>query len=523
MGLRARVALMLAAAMLSMLGIALVARHTLTLPELLETEAVADRLNVRRLELGFYLMRKRAEEWIYDYAVWDDTFDFVLDRNPDYVASNLLLKTLVAPRFNGIWVFDNANRSIARIEADLATETLRETPRLGLADAAALLPVAVPGDRDKPVIVSGIARTAAGPLLYAAGSIKKANERGDSPGRMLVYRFLDEALFEQLRTNLQVSFTADALGAGTQLEPGESPDVAHRDSHDRIYWTLLAQDGMPIYRFALQLPRSTVDRSFMSTTLWIISALVALIFAIIMLLLDRQVLRPVGNIVTHLQRIRREGDYGLRLDAPGNDEIATLGRECDTLIAFVQEQQERLAAQARELRDLSNHDALTGLANRRLFDVVLQDYWHLATRHGTPLTLLLCDVDYFKNYNDRLGHQAGDEVLTRFGAILRSALVRQSDLCCRYGGEEFALLLPNTGAEGGKEVAARIHAALRDAGIPHPDSRAGQCVTVSVGVATFDPAADRELAQQQLIANADRALYACKASGRNGTMSFGAI
>lgn len=518
MGLRARVTLILAVAMLAMLGVALGARHYMSLPQQIETEAVADRLNVRRLELGIFLMRKRAEEWIYDYAVWDDAFEFALGRNPDFVGSNLLLKTLIGPHYNGIWIFDNANRPVARIEADLETMSVLDTPRLGLADAAALLPLAVPGDKDPPIIVSGVARTTVGPVLYAAGSIKRADERGDSPGRMLVYRFVDETMFAQLRSNLQLSFTTEAPGAGAFGE-----DTAYRDDRDRIYWALRAQDGSPVYRVTLQLPPSTVDRRFMSTSLRIISALIAIVFAIIMLLLDRQMLRPIGNIARHLQRIRSERDYGLRLDARGSDEIAALGRECDELIAFVQTQQEQLAAQARELRDLSNHDALTGLANRRLFDVVLQDYWHLAGRHGTPLTLLLADIDYFKNYNDRLGHPAGDAVLTRFGSILRSAMVRQSDLCCRYGGEEFALLLPSTDAEGGAEVASRIHAALLEARIPHPDSRTGSCVTVSVGIATFDPAREPQLLPGQLIANADKALYACKAGGRNGTMTFGAI
>ena len=521
MGLRAQVPLILGIATLSMLGIALVSRQAVLLPQLLETEAVADRINARRLELGFELLRQRAEEWIYDYAVWDDTFEFLNGRNPDYVASNLMLKTLLAPRFSGIVLFDNANRAVARIEADLASGRLRDAPRLGLTEAAALLPATVPVDSEPPVIVSGVALTAAGPLLYAAGSVKQASERGDSPGRMLIYRFIDEQLFEQLRANLQVSFTAQPLDA--QQAAAETLDTAHRDASDRIYWTLRAGDGAPVYRFALQLPPTTIDRDPVPASIRVIGALVVLIFVIIMLMLDRQVLRPIADIARHLQRIRDDRDYSLRLQARGGDEIAALGRECDALIAFVQEQQEQLAAQAKELRDLSNHDALTGLANRRLFDVVLLDYWHLARRHGTPLTLLLCDLDSFKNYNDRLGHPAGDAVLTRFGSILRAALIRQSDLSCRYGGEEFALLLPNTDAAGGEEVAARIHAALREARLPHPDSRVGPLVSVSIGVASYDPLAEPELLAESLLANADKALYAAKGRGRNCTTTFGAI
>jgi len=520
MGLRARVSLILATATLVLLGLALGTRYVISLPQLIETESVADRLNVRRLELGVDMVRARIEEWIYDYAIWDDCYIFMHERNEDFVASNLLLKTLASPGLSGVWITDNNNRIVTRIEADLEKHELLATPRLDAADALSLLPTTVPEDGDPPVILTGIARTSAGALIYAAASIKKSNERGDSPGRMLVYRFIDERLFEQLRANLQIDFSAELLAGQSALQ---ASDTARRDRDDRIFWVLRAGDGAALYRLGLQLAPSSIDTSPIPLGLGAVGALIVAIFAVIMLLLDRQVLRPVAGIAWHLQRIRSEHDYSLRLHSQGSDEIAALGRECDNLIEFVQEQQTQLAAQAQELRDLSNHDALTGLANRRLFDVLLHEYRNLALRHDTPLTLLLCDLDSFKNYNDRLGHPAGDAILTRFGAILRAAIIRQADVSCRYGGEEFALLLPNTSAAGGVEVAARIHATLKEANLPHPDSLAGPLLTVSIGVACFEPRLNPSLDAAELLARADKALYEAKAGGRNRTQTYDAI
>ncbi len=165
-----------------------------------------------------------------------------------------------------------------------------------------------------------------------------------------------------------------------------------------------------------------------------------------------------------------------------------------------------------KLEVFSNQDALTGLANRRRFDDTLQRELRRARRDGEALALLLIDADHFKAYNDAWGHPAGDGCLRAIADAITAGARHPADLAARYGGEEMALILPNTDLDGAVAVAERIRQAVEELRIPHPTSATG-VVTVSVGVAMV--AGGSEQAAAALIERADRALYAAKAGGRN--------
>lgn len=165
------------------------------------------------------------------------------------------------------------------------------------------------------------------------------------------------------------------------------------------------------------------------------------------------------------------------------------------------------------LRRLSFADGLTGVANRRRFDEVLKQEWGRARRNNSPLSLILLDIDYFKKYNDSLGHQAGDSCLKQVAAVLKENLKRPSDLAARYGGEEFAIVLPNTELQGATHVAEIIRSKIEDLRIYHPGSEIDKRVTVSLGVSCLYP--DASNSPEILLAKADKALYQAKQAGRN--------
>lgn len=169
----------------------------------------------------------------------------------------------------------------------------------------------------------------------------------------------------------------------------------------------------------------------------------------------------------------------------------------------------------RELVRLSQVDGLTGVANRRNFDETLEREWRRAARIAQPVSVLIVDVDRFKQFNDGYGHQAGDEALRDVAGLLQSALRRPSDLVARYGGEEFAIVLPATDAVGAAGVANNILAALREARIDHAFSDIAPHVTVSIGSASAVPARGDTGGFEGLVRLADEALYAAKRSGRN--------
>ena len=195
-----------------------------------------------------------------------------------------------------------------------------------------------------------------------------------------------------------------------------------------------------------------------------------------------------------------------------------------TLKLFRQDQEKadllvRLEAARQDLEVINRHletlaamDALTGVANRRAFDLTSAQEWLRAAREARPMSLLLLDIDHFKAYNDFYGHQAGDACLKMVAATAASVLRPPGDLLARYGGEEFAVVLPGSDLDGAMQVAGEILAAIADRALPH-DASAFGLVTVSIGAACLVPSADSSA--ESLTARADAALYAAKRGGRN--------
>lgn len=192
------------------------------------------------------------------------------------------------------------------------------------------------------------------------------------------------------------------------------------------------------------------------------------------------------------------------------------GRYCLIQVAdvsFAVHRERLLRDQALELRSQTFSDGLTGIANRRHFDVALEKEVRRAKRAGTPLSLLMIDIDSFKAYNDSYGHQQGDDTLIRVAGALSAMLQRPLDLIARYGGEEFGVIVPEIDAAQGARLAEAMRQAIYELNIPHQSAAGHDRVTVSIGLATHS--GERPLDQTDLLGAADRALYSAKHAGRN--------
>jgi len=177
--------------------------------------------------------------------------------------------------------------------------------------------------------------------------------------------------------------------------------------------------------------------------------------------------------------------------------------------------EEKLLAMQRELEELSFKDGLTNVANRRRFDQVMDAAWERARNQREPIALLMIDIDYFKQYNDRYGHLAGDDCLRRVASVLAQASTRPNDLLARIGGEEFAMLLPGTSASGAIGVAEHCRQLLKDAQILHGPAPLGR-LTASIGVGAVTPETGDNWVS--LLDRVDRRLYAAKQAGRDRMM-----
>lgn len=173
----------------------------------------------------------------------------------------------------------------------------------------------------------------------------------------------------------------------------------------------------------------------------------------------------------------------------------------------------RHRAQIRRLESLSSTDALTQVANRRYLDDFLLAEWRRAQREGGNIGLIMIDIDYFKGYNDNYGHVEGDKCLRRVAQTLKQQVQRPRDLVARFGGEEFAIILPSIQFDGMAVVAERLRHAIEDLAIPNAGSDVNPYVTVSMGLAWCEPRVDDDV--MVLMEAADEALYAAKSAGRN--------
>lgn len=191
----------------------------------------------------------------------------------------------------------------------------------------------------------------------------------------------------------------------------------------------------------------------------------------------------------------------------------------DSLIGFMFDISERkkteqqLVLLQRELEEMSFKDGLTGVANRRRFDFIMDLEWGNARRNKQPMSLIMLDIDYFKQYNDHYGHLQGDSCLKLVASTLSKVATRARDFLGRFGGEEFVFILPETNAKSAMKIAERCRDMLAKAQIPHEESQVDQVLTASFGVSTIIPCHEDEM--QAFIETVDRRLYQAKQKGRD--------
>ena len=235
---------------------------------------------------------------------------------------------------------------------------------------------------------------------------------------------------------------------------------------------------------------------------------------------EKLIINPI-EVMTGMARRFGEGDWGARVAGSRLPaEFIPLARAFNAMAAQLSQRERELIATNERLTVMASIDMLSGLANRRGFQSRLDFEWMKAQQYDCELSLLMIDVDHFKLYNDTYGHPEGDACLTRLGEALSAVAADTMGFACRYGGEEFSLLLPNTDTARALEIGEIVRAAVLGLALPHATS-SHQIITVSIGVASTKPnAIQRPI---DLIEAADAALYAAKHRGRNTVVEHGFV
>lgn len=233
--------------------------------------------------------------------------------------------------------------------------------------------------------------------------------------------------------------------------------------------------------------------------------------------------RDKPNIVTFIYRMKRKDGSYAWIESTARSVFIEEG-DLDGFIAVSRDISERkrmedhLRSTNESLQKLSIIDALTELYNRRYFDDALVKEWSRGIRNNYAISFIFFDIDYFKNYNDCYGHQAGDECLKAIAKAALTTFPRATDVVARYGGEEFAIILPNTSLNDATKLAEKLRQTIADLQIVHEKSEGHPYVTLSLGVAFLVPSFEEQ--PGKLVANADKALYKAKQAGRNCAVSY---
>lgn len=266
----------------------------------------------------------------------------------------------------------------------------------------------------------------------------------------------------------------------------------------------------------------------------IISFSILFFSILISIIYSKAILQPIKMLIKATERVI-DGNFDLKIPNGRNDEIGRLTNIFNQMILKIKQYMEglhlankkleevnvdleqKVKERTKQLEILSNLDGLTGIANRRKMDEYLNHEWELSLRNRYPLSLIILDIDFFKNYNDTYGHPAGDECLKKIAKTISTSLKRSTDFTARYGGEEFVVILSNTDQTGAAEIGESIRKGIEDLRIPHSLSLVSNYVTVSLGISTLLTFENKLLSG--FVQSADEALYAAKQSGKNCSVS----
>ena len=412
-------------------------------------------------------------------------------------SGGLLAKSVRLAEVDLAWISDSSGRLLGH----WAARSDQPSPD-GQADTAARIAAAVEAlRRQTPVPETGLVRLGAEPVIFARAAVADDGESGGSAAVYLARR-VDMRLLAKIgpaASGKLVLVSADKPPRGGMADP-TAPREVWLGKADSLTVAWLARDatGTDLGYFLATVPVVHIHRQAVASRRMVLIILALSVGLALLVILGTHMLitGPVVRLLTRLQRLESGEGTPESLARDLHGEPLMLARRLES--AFM------------KLAYISKTDELTGLANRRHFEEVLECFYHQARRYNRPLSLIVMDLDFFKAINDAGGHQAGDDILKAVSEVVEE-VCRKADLPARLGGDEFAILLPETAARDAEAVAERIRRALANRNMTVKNLRLK--ITTSIGVADLN--AGEMAGPSAMLGLADRALYAAKQFGRN--------
>ncbi|PRY65702.1 diguanylate cyclase (GGDEF)-like protein [Vreelandella songnenensis] len=466
---------------------------------------------LKRVERSLALAQQELLAQARDWANWDDTYEFVQGNYSRYREVNFSPEMMQEMRYQLIAFFD-ASGDIYFLsglapdtgEYTTCTRTLGNCAWMSPYIDSIQLSLEDSSDQQRYLFPG-----ASSPAMVAVTPIVRTDGSGPSVGWLAKVRLMNEEWIAQMEAVTGLPITIEQLPS-SQIEPMTTIEG------DTIYAQHLLPTNVPAINISIgtQLNRTHYLASLDTIRYVLIWTACLMLFVIgfVLWLMERIILRPLKALSVFARQASGEDT---RLDSAllcqRSDEIGILARSFEQQLT----RQRELNA---ELLNLSTHDALTGLPNRRLFDQELQAAIHETEARSQPLAVMMLDIDHFKLFNDHYGHQKGDECLQQVALALQNVAASHNFLIARTGGEEFSALLPNISANTAKQIGYQLHRTVDQLKLPHKASPVAPHVTISVGIGSLDDSSD--ISPTALMSTADQALYRAKAAGRHQVMVF---
>lgn len=476
--------------------------------------------NLNRINEAIKKEIKHLDVLCHDWGAWDDSYEFMETGSQSYKDSTLTFPAFSTGNLNLIYYIKPDGElfwgKIYNLESEkeiqlnsFSIEKFPETFSKIKWDSKSSESLA-------NVHKKGILLTEKGPIMLASRPILTTENKGPPRGTLIMGRFLTESIINKLKEETKVDFSLHVNNQSLslklkkimdQITPSTNHIVKEDQNHIFMYNSFPSLYGSPAFLIKIIFPREITKQGIKTIRYSLIFLIVSslIILLAILTLIQRVILNPIIKLSRHTKQIEN-GNYSLRLGLIRKDAIGKLANSFDNMVA-------KIESQTNQLEKLSSIDGLTDIYNRRIFDETLVREWKRTAREGQYLSAIMCDVDFFKLFNDNYGHQAGDKCLQSVAKAIKISLKRPTDFLARYGGEEFAILLANTPPEGAQHVAENIRKKVHSLKIVHAKSQIDEFVTLSLGVTSIIPG--QGASPIDLIETADMALYECKEKGRN--------
>lgn len=449
-----------------------------------------------------------------DYAVWDSTYNFVQNPNehPIYVAENLIDETFINLEIDGVIYINRLNQTVFNRGFDHQTKKpldFRFSQFDFFPEHKDLLPKVISAKGQSTTV--NIITTNHGPAIIAIAQIRQSDQHGDFVGYLAFIKLIKARNIAMLSRDTFTKVEIEDLMPSAEDPVYQTWDQAIADTKLKKYSliTMLNVKNQPLFLLKIHHMYSEPPPILGEVTLMFILILGMLSVAIVMVFY-RNTIVPVKDLADIIEKKSKQDELTPITDSFSINELDRIKQNFNALVTNIEQKNELLEQQIYV-------DVLTDIPNRRAFEEHLARQIELLARNEISFTLIMADIDFFKLYNDTLGHQAGDYALVDAANTLSKPFNRANDICARYGGEEFVMMFSDISEANLKLKLSDIIDSFQALNLPHPASSIAPYLTVSLGacIVTFEDLEDYKITPKSIVLRADQALYLAKKNGRN--------